>query len=216
MKLFRAWNLDWSQGRFKVLGIIFSTDVDQIPDLNLKNKKEEIENIFKRWEYRNLTLYGKISIIKTLALAKLVHILSIIPDPGDTYMKEIETCFYKFLWNEKNGNIKRTTMIQDFKNGGLKMIDIRCFAHALKVAWIKRLLCSDGTWQKLARKIIGEDSMPYLFNLDERSLQLFCKSVNNSFWKQTIEKWAKVQKGQNDQVLWKNINIKVKNKPVFY
>ena len=32
-----------------------------------------------------------------------------------------------FLWNEKRDNIKRNTIINDYPNGGLKMIDIFSF-----------------------------------------------------------------------------------------
>ena len=47
---------------------------------------------------------------------------------------------FKFLWNEKPDKIKQTQIIQDYKQGGLKMIDIESFVAGLKASWIKRLI----------------------------------------------------------------------------
>ena len=48
--------------------------------------------------------------------------------------------FYKFLWDEKGDKIKRNVMINDFSEGGLKMIDIESFNKSLKSSWIKKYL----------------------------------------------------------------------------
>ena len=35
--------------------------------------------------------------------------------------------FYNFLWNDKGDKVKRHIMINDYSEGGLKMIDIASF-----------------------------------------------------------------------------------------
>jgi hypothetical protein len=45
---------------------------------------------------------------------------------------------------------KRSTLIGDIYQGGLKMIDLQSFNIYLKVGWIKRLFSNlDGDWQKV-------------------------------------------------------------------
>jgi hypothetical protein len=44
-----------------------------------------------------------------------------------------ETEMYRFLWNSKTRKIKKNTVIQDYKYGGLKMIDYTDFISALKI-----------------------------------------------------------------------------------
>ena len=34
------------------------------------------------------------------------------------YIKEIESCFYRFIWNGKPDKIKRLTLIGDYEKGG--------------------------------------------------------------------------------------------------
>ena len=48
--------------------------------------------------------------------------------------------FYKFLWNDKGDKIKRKVMINDYPEGGLKMIDIASFNKSLKATWIQKYL----------------------------------------------------------------------------
>ena len=48
--------------------------------------------------------------------------------------------FTIFLWNDKGDKIKRNVMINDYPEGGLKMIDIDSFNKSLKAIWIKKYL----------------------------------------------------------------------------
>ena len=42
-------------------------------------------------------------------------------------IKEINKLFFNFLWNGKKDKIKHSIMINDYPEGGLKMIDIASF-----------------------------------------------------------------------------------------
>ena len=54
--------------------------------------------------------------------------------------------FLKFLWDGKQDKVKRTEIINDFAEGGLKMLD---FNRALKAKWVQRYLDphNRGKWQ---------------------------------------------------------------------
>jgi hypothetical protein len=53
------------------------------------------QNQFTAWRKRNLTIMGKILIIKTLTLPKFTFLASSCVVPK-LYIKEIESCFYRF------------------------------------------------------------------------------------------------------------------------
>ena len=72
--------LNWSQNDFKVLGINFSINHDSMIDINFKTKVKEISSLLKSWQHRKLTLMGKITVIKTLALPKIIHLLTALPN----------------------------------------------------------------------------------------------------------------------------------------
>ena len=60
--------------------------------------------------------------------------------PDENKMKTLKTNMFTFLWNEKPDRIKRDQIIQEYENGGLKMIDIDSFVDGLKSTWIKRFI----------------------------------------------------------------------------
>jgi hypothetical protein len=59
---------------------------------------------------------GKILIIKTLILPKFTFLASSCVVPK-MYIKEIESCFYRFIWNGKPDKIKTLTLIGDYEKG---------------------------------------------------------------------------------------------------
>ena len=70
-------------------------------------------------------------VFKSLVVSQLVYILGPLQTDYEA-IKELNTIFFKFLWNEKEDKIKRSVMINNFSEGGLKMIDIASFNKSLK------------------------------------------------------------------------------------
>ena len=100
-----------------------------------QKKIERVKNILSSWSARRLTLLGKITIIKALAVSQIVHVLTSLPTHQGA-LKEINTLLYDFLWESKGDKIKRTQMINDYDKGGLKMIDIQSFNKLLNKKWV--------------------------------------------------------------------------------
>jgi hypothetical protein len=74
------FKLNWSVINFKLLGIDFSLDLSSMPDLNFRKKIIDVSKILKSWQHRKFTLLGKVTVIKTLALPKLIHLLTSLPN----------------------------------------------------------------------------------------------------------------------------------------
>ena len=139
VRYMRDKNFIWNPGIFKVLGINFSVNIEEIVSLNYKNKLKEIEGLFKLWSRRHLTPFGKITVIKSLALSKIVHLLINLPDPNKDLLKQLKKTFYQFLWDGKNGKLNKELSYAEYHEGGLKMVDLDSFLAAMKIGWLKRL-----------------------------------------------------------------------------
>ena len=128
--------ITWANEKVFALGVWFSTlEYTSALNSNFIEKIEKIRSILDNWSARRLTLLGKIAIIKTLAVSQIVYILSSLPTPPDV-LKTINSILYDFLWDGKDDKIKRTTMINSYAKGGLKMLDIQSFNESLKMKWI--------------------------------------------------------------------------------
>ena len=130
----KDYKLDWTQGPFKILGVTFTAEVYNIWDVNSEEIYSKIENLCKNWAKRKLTLFGRITVIKSLALSKFIHLFLALPNPPGELIKKLEKLFYKFLWNGGPDRIKRSIVIKDLTAGGLRMININIFVKALKIS----------------------------------------------------------------------------------
>ena len=63
-------NLDWNPVTFTVLGVVFSTDVLEIITINFENKLNEMKKVLNAWSRKNLTAFGRITVIRSLVVSK--------------------------------------------------------------------------------------------------------------------------------------------------
>ena len=109
-RLETPFSFRWPQDSIKALGIFFSYDSREAIKLNFIEKIRNLEKTLNSWKRRNLTLLGKINIVKTLALSKLIYNTSVLVIP-DQLIKEINSIIFNFIWDEKPPKIKKSTII---------------------------------------------------------------------------------------------------------
>ena len=62
------------------------------------------------------------TVIKSLALPILVQIPTVLPNPPDNILKDMQKSFDKFLWNAKRDKVKREILTNSYEDGGWKSI----------------------------------------------------------------------------------------------
>ena len=130
--------MKWLHTPVKILGIHFSYNGKGNKVFNFNHKVERLQTKLNMWSGRDLTLFGKVMIIKTLGLSKLIYSASNLVVP-DGIAGTANTKSFKFLWKNKKDKIKRAGLYQDPDKGGLGMTDINIMFKALRLAWIARL-----------------------------------------------------------------------------
>jgi len=178
------YNLSWENDIFTVLGVKFSTNLNEIVNINYDSKIEEIQKLFSCWSKRALSPLGRITVIKTLALAKLNHLILGIPNPSNEKLNKIQAMFFKFLWSNSVDRIKRVTITQSYKLGGLKMIDLKTFIYSLKVTWIRRLEGMNNRFSHMVKFICPSLKNIYTFGSDYTKKLL--RQNENAFWKDVL------------------------------
>lgn len=176
--------LDWVQNTFKVLGIVFFADVSNIWNFNYQSKMDELKRLLSVWKRRKLTLYGRICVVKSLAISKIIHLFTTLPKPPAYIMKELNTLFFHYIWKRPD-KIKRNITVSEYKHGGLRMLNLDNFITALRVTWICRTLLDDRTWQQPFNQIITKYSLFWVAGANYTAK--FKNQIENPFWKEIIE-----------------------------
>ena len=90
------------------------------------------------WKWWGLSLIGRIQIVKTFAIPKLMFRASAISISKDL-VKEAESIFYHFIWNGKD-KVKRNAAISEVENGGLNMLDTESMIRTKRVICLQKVL----------------------------------------------------------------------------
>ena len=218
-------DLKWVKNKVKALGVWLSTYPEETMELNYREKLTKVNNCLTSWEYRRLSFLGKITVLKSLIASKLVYILSPLPT-NHRALEEINNLFFKFLWSGKGDKIKRTIMISDYLNGGLRMIDIKSFNMALKSAWVKKHLdpTNQGKWKLVFNSELQYFGGPAVFKGNLNKDDLSHISTSDLFTKEIMKIWSEISYEANIQSkdhylsmsLWHNSLIRIDKKPVYY
>lgn len=172
----------------KILGIVFNKTNTNISSRNIENKMLSIKSEIAQWNRRNLSLIGRVTVIKSLLMSKLVHILTALPNPSDKVIKEIESVFHSFLWKNRNDAVKRTKSVQQYCHDGINMIDILAFIKSMKISWMKRLHWSQSDWSLLTKSFVP--STEQILTFGTKKINKIANDTTNVFWKEVLQAWA--------------------------
>ena len=136
-------NLQISGDPAYALGVHFTYDIELSHKKNFFEKLGSLKKTLSVWSRRDLSIYGRINIVKTSALYKLVFISSVMETAT-----QVNKIVFDFIWKQKPAKIKKTTLVKKKSDGSLSMKDFVLFDKALKLTWVKRLCSvSDALWK---------------------------------------------------------------------
>ena len=215
-------SIDLTQQTIKIQGIHFSYNTNLRDEKNFTDTVKKIESLLHVWCQRSMTLEGKITIFKSLAISKIVYIayLSSVPK---TIINELNKIQNHFLWNGKRTKIKHRTLCNSFETGGLQSVDIEVKLKALQLSWIHRLFDQkEHQWKSiprfLLRKNFGETNIFYHhFSPNKEALRSF-----PNFYQTILTTWMDCSDPPItpasilNQRIWHNHFLIIENNPFFF
>ena len=197
----------WTNDSITTLGITITNDPVVNMEKNFKPRLKAMRDTLNIWLSRNLSLKGKITILKSLALPKLLYVSSNMPIPYEA-IKEADCIISNFLWDHKKPKIKRNVMIQPIELGGLKAPDFSSMVKASRVAWVKRLLSpSKAKWKTFLKTFVSPTSLDDFIktSLDHETIDHL-----NPFYKQIFKSWIEIKRHPEcateflEEIIWNN------------
>ena len=201
------------------LGIWYFDNTADIEYENYKLKLEEIERALENWKKRKLTLLGKATVVKTLIVPKINHVIANISTP-EWFVTQLQQLLFSFLWDGKPPKVKNTTILNTPERGGFKFPDIDTMVKSQKLSWIKRMIRNqDAAWMQLLYTFLPDMNIKHILkcSLDPQRLAEYIPD----FYRQIMYAWYETIPDPitgldtKRQIIWLNKHLMIDNKPTY-
>ena len=215
--------LKWTTDPIKCLGVIISTNRDQMIDLNYTPIINKMKTITHFWNKQYMTIFGKVVIINSFLISQFVYLMSVLPTPPLHIVKQIDAQLYTFLWSNKTERIKRAILKNTKHFGGISMPDIILKDKGLKINWVKRLGLSHYLSEFLYISTWINNTDIWKCNVEAKDIDALFRKTPNKFNRDILNAWAhysfhtpKTTLEIRNQFIWFNSHIKINGKPTFH
>ena len=126
-------------------------------ELNFNLKIRKLQTNLDMWRSRDLTLFGKVLIIKSLGLSQLIYSASILNVPEEV-ARTVKTKLFSFLWkNKSNFSLQLNKIYINLYLNKIKTSDFyrllctktHTTVHSGPRRWSKDLSLDEDTWEKI-------------------------------------------------------------------
>lgn len=206
----------------KILGIIFSnkTSARDIPG-NIDGKIEKLIKICDLWSKRQLSIAGKIIILKTYGLSLFTYLIRSI-GISEEHLTYIERIFFRFIWKDKFDNkkacerVSREKIMKRLDKGGLNMINIREYQNSFYLEWAERYINENRASWKVAPDTyyysVGRQ-LAFNSNVSDREFKGL-NLIPCPFWRRVLTIWLKYKSKIDTNIQKNKIEFNM-NTPLF-
>ena len=178
--------IKWPNEPVKALGVYYTYDQKLLHEKNFIEKLDSVKKLVNIWSARGLSLYGKVTVIKSLIIPKFVYVASLLTIP-EWVVQELNRLIFKFLWKGVD-KVTRLSTINDYQKSGLKMIDLETMVKSLRLTWLRRIFSeNDGTWKNYLRYQLKSFGGLFLFhcNYDVKDVV-----ITSRFYSELLQWWV--------------------------
>ena len=143
--------------KVKILGVTFQKgSTTSLIEENWRGILNSIDRLLVTWSKRDLSIQGKIIVVKTFIISKCIYVMQSIGLP-ETVIHKINSKIFSFIWRKQYSNkkafekIKRTTMCSTPENGGLNMIDVKQMQDSFYIDWAIKLTKENSAHTQLSK-----------------------------------------------------------------
>ena len=97
-ELYTQNNIAWEGDGLKILGI-YVTHKEDILNKNYDPVLQKVQTALSNWKNRDMSLFGKITIVNTLVASLFIHTMTALPNMTDEIISRVDRYISDFIWN---------------------------------------------------------------------------------------------------------------------
>ena len=202
----------------KILGIFFTCDNRAKQKLNFDELIESIKKKLKMWRWRDLTLIGRIQIVKTFIIPILLYRASMICLDKE-FINEANKIIFDFIWKGKD-KVKRLALVSEVEDGGLKAPHLESIIKTQRILCCKRLASEQpSSWKTILLHYLKPVGGKFILCCDFDVKILPAKLP--AFYEECLNYFAECSAARQDSgdlskiILWNNKTICINGKSVY-
>ena len=197
----------------KILGVHFTYDKRLKKKLNFEELINAIKQKLRIWRWRDLTIIGRIQIVKTFIIPIFLYRASLLCFDKE-FLKNLNTIIYDFIWKGKD-NVKRSAIVNDIENGGLKAQHLETIIETQKILCSKKLANDQAaSWKTILLNYLqpvgGKMILCCNFDIKKLPIRLICfAKCSAANYDHTVESVSNI-------ILWNNKLICIDGKSFYF
>lgn len=212
--------IKWPDNPIKVLGVYLSYNKSECDCMNFEPKIAKCQAVINDWKGRNLTLLGKVQIIKTFIISQFLFVCSAITMP-EKYVKKANSIIVSFMWGSGKHLLSKDVLYRRKSLGGLEVPDLKMMIQVSNIKWIKKYRQDNSLYWKLFLqhffKACSLDvNILLVSNYNTKMLQIENKIP--VFYRNAVSDWINYVECERPRCnfIWYNQNIRVQGKSLYY
>ena len=210
----------------KILGVHFTYDKQLKRKLNFEELINTMKQKLRIWRWRDLTIIGRIQIVKTFIIPIFLYRASSLCFDKD-FLKNLNTIIYDFIWKGKD-KVKRSAIINDIENGGLKAPHLETIIETQKILCCKKFINDQAaSWKTILLNYLqpvgGKILLCCNFDIKKLPIRLptFYEECLNCFAKCSAANYDSIQiphtvEAVSNIILWNNKLICIDGKSFYF
>lgn len=201
----------------KYLGIWLSKRMDNLEHLNFDKTLDNCKLIMNTWLQRDITIFGRILLTKVENLSRFIYPCFSLSVSAKR-IKAVNKLNFDFIWKMKSHYIRKSDMIKDYEEGGLKTIDFDIMNGVIKLRWLQAFINDKSSfWFEIPTIVFNKcGGISFLLQCDFELSKLPVKL--SAFHQQVLLYWKLIFKhnfSPHNMSIWNNRCITVNRKSLF-
>uniref|UniRef100_A0A3P9CYM2 Reverse transcriptase domain-containing protein n=1 Tax=Maylandia zebra TaxID=106582 RepID=A0A3P9CYM2_9CICH len=217
-----SWHFKWMPEGLTYLGIKLTPGLDNIMKVNISPVIQNIRSLLQNWVKINLSLLGRINLVKMIIAPKLQYFLHMLPIAvPHNLLKLYNTCVEGFVWAGKKPLFNRSKLYAAKESGGLALSKMVWYHYAFSLSQLVKIHNSSTdkpSWVGIEESLVAPSSLEAFLTQKGRPVPF--KDPVLSFMQET---WLRAHQYTNSSPyltarasIWYNKKVLIGKKPVWW